>query len=126
VNVKLLLDENISPKVAVMLCQDGIDACGARDRGLLEATDPEVFARAFAEDRILVTANVRDFEKLARCCEVHAGVVFLECGDLLRSEQIEIVRRAVVAIIQRGDLVNAVLRVAIDGAMSFEVMPAPS
>lgn len=125
-NVKLLLDENLSPKVAAALRRDGIDACGARDRGLLEATDPEVFARAFAEDRVVVTANVRDFEKLARSCELHAGVVLIECGELLRDEQLELVRRAVVAIVERGDLINHVLRVAADGAFGFEPVPLPS
>jgi predicted nuclease of predicted toxin-antitoxin system len=126
VNVKLLLDENISPKVAAALRREGTDACGARDRGLLQATDPEVFARAFAEDRVVVTANVRDFEKLARSCELHAGVVLIECGDLLRDEQIDLVRRAVVAIAERGDLVNAVLRVTADGVFRFEPVPLPS
>jgi hypothetical protein len=37
--VKLLLDENISPKVAEKLTlEDGIDACRVRDRGLLAAS----------------------------------------------------------------------------------------
>jgi len=123
VNVKLLVDENLSPKVAEVLRRDGIDACSVRDRGLLEATDPEVFARAFAEDRVVVTVNVCDFEKLASACELHAGVILIECGDLLRDEQVEVVRHAVTAIAQRGDMVNAVLRVAIDGSMTFEVVP---
>jgi uncharacterized protein with PIN domain len=65
-NVKLLLDENLSPRVAEILRRDGIDVCAVRDRGLLEATDPEVFYKAFDEDRIVVTANVGDFEELAR------------------------------------------------------------
>lgn len=125
-DVKLLIDENLSPRVAEVLCRDGIDACGVRDRGLLEATDPEVFARAFVEERIVVTANVRDFEKLASECELHAGVVLIECGDLLRDEQIEVVRRVISAIVQRGDMVNTVLRVALDDSMRFEVVPPPS
>jgi len=54
--VKLLLDENLSPKVAESLaCDDGLYACHTRDRGLLGATDPEVLERAFVEDRIFVT-----------------------------------------------------------------------
>jgi len=121
VNVKLLLDENVSPKVAVVLRREGIDACAVRDRGLLEATDPEVFDKAFEEDRIVVTANVDDFEEIASACELHAGVVLLERGDLLRDEQIEIARQVVAAIMQRGDMINTVLRVAPDGVMSFEV-----
>jgi predicted nuclease of predicted toxin-antitoxin system len=55
VHVKLLLDENVSPVVAVTLCAEGVDACHVRDRGLLGATDPEVLDLAFNEDRILVT-----------------------------------------------------------------------
>ncbi len=106
-----------------MLRADGYDAYGVRDRGLLEATDPEVFARAFAEDRIVVTVNVADFEALAASCELHAGVVLVKRGDLLRHEQIEVVRQAVAAIVERGDLVNTVLRVELDGTMSFEPLP---
>jgi len=125
VNAKLLLDENISPKVAQVLRRDGIDACGVRDRGLLEATDPEVFARAFAEDRVVVTINVGDFEKLASACDLHAGVVLIERGGLLRDEQLEVVRRAIAEIAQRDDMVNTMLRVALDGSMSFETVPPP-
>ena len=65
--VRLLLDENRSPKVAEALAkEDGIDACHVRDRNMLAASDHEVLERAFAEDRILVTANVDDYAKLAR------------------------------------------------------------
>ena len=83
-NVKLLLDENISPQVALRLREeDGVDACGIRDRALLEATDPEVLERAFAEDRILVTKNVADFEKLARARDLHSGIVLTGGGSML-------------------------------------------
>ena len=81
-NVKLLMDENISPRVAMRLrTEDGVDACAIRDRGLLEATDAEVLERAFVEDRLLVTKNVRDFEKLVRSREIHAGIILVEAGD---------------------------------------------
>ena len=65
VNVKLLLDENISPRVADALRADGVDACGVRDRGLLEAMDHEVLEWAFGDDRIVVTKNVGDFDDAA-------------------------------------------------------------
>ena len=124
--VRLLLDENLSPTVARVLTTEGVDACGVRDRGLLAATDPQVFARAVAEDRIVVTMNVCDFEQLARCCELHAGVVLLECGTLLRHEQLEVVRRVAGAIEARGDMVNTVLRVGPDRTFTFESVPAPT
>ena len=125
-SVRLLLDENLSPTVALTLCAEGVDACGVRDRGLLEATDPEVFARAFAEDRIVVTMNVCDFEHLARTCELHAGVVLLECGNLLRHEQLATVRRVAAAIAERKDMVTTVLRVGLDGTLTFEPVPPPT
>ncbi|MCL2447640.1 MAG: DUF5615 family PIN-like protein [Polyangiaceae bacterium] len=63
-NVKLLLDENLSPKVAEILRDaDGIDAVHVRDRGLLRASDAVVLERAYAEDRVLATKNVDDFVK---------------------------------------------------------------
>jgi predicted nuclease of predicted toxin-antitoxin system len=75
--VKLLLDENLSPSVALALRATGIDAVHVRDRSMFGATDPEVLRRAFAEDRILVTANVGDFIKLARSVELHGGIVLI-------------------------------------------------
>jgi predicted nuclease of predicted toxin-antitoxin system len=124
VSVKLLCDENISPWVSQVLRRDdGIDACGVRDRGLLEASDAAVLARAFSEDRILVTKNVKDFDKLARASELHAGIVFIEAGGLRREEQLKVIREALAAIERHGDMANAVLRIAPNGTMTFEEMP---
>lgn len=74
--VKLLIDEDMSPRVAVALCADGVDACHVRDPDMLGATDKRVLERAFVEDRILVTANVDDFVKLAAqtACSLSAPV----------------------------------------------------
>jgi predicted nuclease of predicted toxin-antitoxin system len=99
VNVKLLLDENLSPRVAEILRnEDGLDAVHIRDRGLLEATDPEVLERAYAEDRVLATKNVDDFVKLARARELHPGIILLEDGDLVRDAQLRVLRLAVAAL----------------------------
>jgi predicted nuclease of predicted toxin-antitoxin system len=126
-HVKLLLDENLSPAVAVKLRQSGLDVVHIRDRGLIGATDPEVLDAAYREDRILVTANVADFEKLARARDLHAGIVFIEDGDLLRDEQQEVIRRAVAAIeleYQQGrDMVNRVMFIGRGQAARFEALP---
>lgn len=124
--VKLLLDENISPAAAVALAAEGIDAWHVRDRGLEGATDHELLDRAYAEDRILVTLNVGDFEKLVRERELHAGVVLIERAGLLRDEQIELVRAIAAAIGDHGGLINEVVRVAEDATMTFETMAAPT
>jgi predicted nuclease of predicted toxin-antitoxin system len=126
--MKFIIDEDLSPRVARYLCQEFcFDAIAVRDRGLLGATDPEVLAYAFEEDRILVTANIRDFEKLAAVVEIHAEIVLIKEGDLLAVEQIElmtVVLRVLQAEINIGrDLVNRVLYISISGIARFEDLP---
>lgn len=48
--MRLLLDENISPKICSLLRDAGHDSVHVRDLGRARATDDEVLARA-AEDR---------------------------------------------------------------------------
>lgn len=126
--MKFIIDEDLSPRVARYLCQEFcFDAIAVRDRGLLGATDPEVLEYAFKEDRILVTANIRDFEKLAAAVEIHAGIVLMQEGYLLAAEQIELmatVVRVLQAEIATGkDLVNRVLYISISGIVRFENLP---
>ena len=102
--------------------KDGVDVCAVRDRGMLEASDDEVLDKAFEEDRVLVTANVCGFEKLAHARELHAGIVLFEQGGLRRDEQLALMRR-VVATIEDVEMANRVLRVGEDGRMTFEDVP---
>jgi hypothetical protein len=74
-----------------------------------------------------VTANVRDFEKLASAAEIHAGIVLILDGDLLAAQQIELMT-AVVQVLQgeldtNKDLVNRVLYISIFGTARFENLP---
>lgn len=121
--VKLLLDENISPRAAIDLRADGHDVVHLRERGRLGIADPEVLELAFGEDRILVTANVSDFRKLAAARDIHAGIILLLDGGLRRDEQIDVLRRVMVALEADDDLVNRALTVALDGGFSIEVLP---
>lgn len=121
--VKLLLDENLSPRAAVDLRADGHDAVHLRERGRLGIADPEVLELAFAEDRVLVTANVADFRRLAAARDLHAGIVLLLDGGLRRDEQLEVLRRVLVALEGGDDLVNRLLTVALDGGFSIEELP---
>lgn len=122
-SVKLLLDENLSPAVAIALAADGVDACHVRDRGILGATDHEVLERAYQEDRVLVTSNIDDFVKLAHAREIHAGIVLIERAGLLRDEQIELIRQVATKLAEHGAMVNELLHVDEDGSMRFEVVP---
>lgn len=124
---KLLLDENLSPWIALTLTREGYDVVHVRDRGLLQATDAQVFARAFDEDRIVVTFNCDDFKKLAAAVTVHAGLVFFEDSGLLRDEQLRLVRQALGHIADEmaagRDSVNRVLRIWSDSTYVFDPLP---
>jgi len=89
-----------------------------------------VFQLAFDEDRVLVTANVHDFIKLAKGGEVHGGVVFVHDGELKRDEQYDLLLKVVDALeaeyAQGRDLINRVLHVERRGTLSIEEMPPSS
>lgn len=122
--VKLLLDENLSPWAAAILRSDGHDVVHLRERGRLGVADADVLELAFTEDRILVTANVADFRKLAAARELHAGIVLLADGGLRRDEQVEVLRRVMAVLGGTDDLVNRALSVDLDGGFSIEQLPA--
>ena len=126
--MKFLVDEDISPTVARYLCEQLlIDAVAVRDRGLLGVNDRQILEYAVNEERILITANICDFERFANAVEVHAGIVFIQEGDLLRNEQIEICIQAVTLIqqeIENGrDMINRVLYISLDGTKELKTLP---
>jgi hypothetical protein len=81
--LKLLLDEMFSPLIAAELRARGHDAVAIKEREEWRSlSDPDVVALARAEQRAVVTANLRDFrplhaELVAAGGEGHAGMVFV-------------------------------------------------
>ncbi len=62
--MKYYLDEDLSPKVAEILRQDGVDAESAFDAGMLQAGDLEQLEYAASKKRCMVTRNRNDFIRL--------------------------------------------------------------
>ena len=125
---KILIDEDLSPWVAQRLRMDrSIDAVHVRDRGHLGRTDREVLELALSEDRVLVTANVTDFERLARSSELHGGIVVVLDGSMRRAQQLDVLSRVVDILASEHaagrDLINRVLRVSAEGAHEFFDLP---
>lgn len=62
--MKFYLDEDLSPKIAGILRQEGIDAVSAHEVDRLGASDLEQLEYAAQKRRCLVTRNRNDFIKL--------------------------------------------------------------
>jgi predicted nuclease of predicted toxin-antitoxin system len=81
--MRILLDAHISGRtVGQALIEGGHDVRALDSEPALEGlSDPEVLGLAAAEGRILVTANIRDFEPLLREwageARPHAGVILV-------------------------------------------------
>jgi predicted nuclease of predicted toxin-antitoxin system len=81
--VKLLLDADLSPLVARMLAARGYDADAVIPRADIpdDISDADLFGRARAEERVIVTANVQDFRRIAAECVTagpgHAGLILV-------------------------------------------------
>jgi len=63
--LQLLIDENLSPRLALWACGLGYPAEAAVHVGLAGAADDKVFAQAFNRDQVVVTVNVGNFMTLA-------------------------------------------------------------
>lgn len=80
--MKALLDEQLSPQVAELLRQAGYDVLSAAEReDLVGRSDRVIFEVAGAENRVVVTNNIKDFRPLAAEWlaegRTHAGLILL-------------------------------------------------
>lgn len=90
--MKLLLDANLSPRVARLLKEEGHDAIHVADVGLLTATDPVILRAAAKEGRVLLTADSDFGALLALGSLASPSVLLLRSADHLRpAEQAELI-----------------------------------
>lgn len=83
--MRLLLDEQISGKVAERLRQRGIDVVAVTDEPALRGlSDPDIFEVARQQKRAVVTYNRTDFEAIIRdyaaAGREHHGLVIVHPG----------------------------------------------
>ena len=75
----LYLDEDVNPRLAIILRKRGFDVLTTAEADMLGQSDPEQLAFAAAQNRTVLTHNVRDYVMLAqRYAEIgqsHAGII---------------------------------------------------
>ncbi|MGH9247688.1 MAG: DUF5615 family PIN-like protein [Acidimicrobiales bacterium] len=84
--MRLLLDQNLSRRVAALLREAGHDAAHVAERGLATAHDDAVFALAAAEDRVLISEDTDFGALLARSAARTPSFVLLRTVEPLRPD----------------------------------------
>jgi len=125
--LKLLLDENLSPRLVAMAAGLGIYAFHAAHVGLQGRSDPDVFRYAFNKDAAVVTANAGDYITLARRAKLHAGLIALRVPSLAAAEQWDhlcpVLKHCLGRSDPAGHLVNHVIEIW--GVGRFQRSPLP-
>lgn len=121
--MKLLLDENVSPRLVGLLAARGIPARHVAHAGLIGSRDDVVFAVALAADEVVVTVNAEDYLELAAGTELHPGIIVLREGSLTADEQWMRLQRALEAVSERDELIN--LAIEVRSATDIRVLPIP-
>lgn len=118
--MKALLDEQLSPQIAVLLRQAGHDVCAVAEReDLVGRSDRMILEAAGTENRTVITNNVKDFRPLAAEWlaqgRMHPGLILLPSART----------RTRSAIPTLADAIAAILRAHPDGLRGSERWVGP-
>jgi len=125
--MKLLLDENLSPRLADRAAKLGCYAAHVAHFGLAGCSDPDIFRHAFENDMVVATMNVGDFLTLAARIDLHPGVIALRVSGLTGDEQWAYLEPALRDCLQAPDPGAAMINhiVEIVGIGRFRRYPLP-
>ena len=100
--MKVYLDEDLSPSIALLLRQRGVDATSAHEVGNGQLGDRAQLEYAKREDRAIVTRNIVDFLELARDAVAtntrYAGILLIP--STFRGDESQAIADAVVEAVK--------------------------
>lgn len=103
--MKALLDEQLSPQIAVVLRERGHDVVAVRDRAELTGRSDRIILDAAAnEERAVITNNVKDFrplaaERIARGGR-HGGLILLPSSRVRTRAAVERLADAIATVLE--------------------------
>jgi predicted nuclease of predicted toxin-antitoxin system len=106
--VRFLVDMPLSMTLAQWLVAVGHDAIHASAIGLTRAADSEIMARAAADDRIVITADLDYPRLLALGAADRPAVILFRNGDWSESQVIERLKIAL-AIVPEAELSSSLV-----------------
>lgn len=95
--MKYLIDENLSPLIAQLLRDAGIDSWAVSEHSHTKGiSDSELFDQAIEEERVVVTNDIGDLRSLASALfsrdGSHYGLVFISSRRARRSASADIAK----------------------------------
>ena len=121
--IRLLFDECMSPRLVGFAHRRGYDATHVVHLGLGRMPDHRLLPFIDGGDYTFVTNNRRDFLRLYRHVDLHAGLLIV-VPSRWRAEQQRLVGLALDAIeTSRFDTVNRLIEVDADGVVTMSAWP---
>jgi predicted nuclease of predicted toxin-antitoxin system len=120
--VRLLVDANLSPRVALLLAARGHDVEHVHDVGLLHASDVDIAEHAASAGRIVVTSDTDFGTILARTAGTAPSVLLLRHMNLIAPDE-QALRIDAALIAARNELSNGCVITISRGRVRVRSLP---
>ena len=123
-HVTFLIDECLTPLLEQVALDFGYHAYFIHHRGWSGLKDSQLYQKLIEHDLTLVTNNRSDWLAVLGKTALHPGLVVIQ-ENAPRDKELAWFARCLVTMTAQHSMVNTVVEVAADGAVSVYALPAP-